>query len=56
VDLRYDGQVIVNPDSTTGRAKDIAPAPEATTENTSRAAPPAQPNKSAAPKKAKRHS
>lgn len=56
VDLRYDGQVIVNPDSTTGRAKEIAPTPDTTIENSSTAAPQPRPKKTAPPKKAKRHS
>ena len=56
VDLRYDGQVIVNPDSAVGHAKEIAPTPETTTENSSTAAPQARPRKTAPPKKAKRHS
>lgn len=55
VDLRYAGQVIVNPDSSAGHAKEAGATPEAATGSTPAATPAAPPKKNAVPKKAKKH-
>jgi cell division protein FtsQ len=54
IDLRYPGQVIVNPDTAAGHAKELAATPEASVEGKI-AGPPASPRKKIASKKAKKH-
>jgi cell division protein FtsQ len=54
VDLRYDGQVIVNPDSSTQNSKASAATPEASATSAT-AEPAAAPKKHATTKKAKKH-
>lgn len=54
VDLRYDGQVIVNPDAAAARAREFAQSPLAATEGT-QPAPPAPTRKSPTAKKPAKH-
>jgi cell division protein FtsQ len=54
VDLRYDGQVIMNPDAAATRAQELAKLPVAATESTYSDPAPAPPAKSPA-KKVKKH-
>ncbi len=54
VDLRYDGQVIVNPDAAAARAKQFAQSPVTSTEGT-QPAPPAPTAKTSPAKKARKH-
>jgi cell division protein FtsQ len=53
IDLRYDGQVIVNPDSSAAHAKGSATTPEASAESNP-PADPAAPSKRVAPRKSQR--
>lgn len=53
VDLRYEGQVIVNPDSAAQRGRERGPVADASTQVSSPAGTPAPPKKTA--KKAKKH-
>jgi cell division protein FtsQ len=55
VDLRYAGQVIVNPDASVGHARDAGAMPEAATGSTPAATAAAPPKQIASPNKAKKH-
>ena len=55
VDLRYQGQVIVNPDSSAQHAKQAEAASETAGDGTRPPNPEASPKKTAPPKKAKKH-
>lgn len=55
VDLRYQGQVIVNPDSSALHAKQSEATTEAAADGTSAPNSPTPPRKIAAPKKARKH-
>ena len=55
VDLRYEGQVIMNPDSTSSHPKEAGATPEAATDSRPAANPAAPSKKFAASKKAKKH-
>ena len=54
MDLRYDGQVIVNPDSSAAQPRSGS-APDTTAESTPPADPAAPANKTSTAKKAKKH-
>jgi len=55
VDLRFDGQVIVNPDSSAPNAKAPAATPDGTADNGSQADPTKSPKQPAPTKKARKH-
>jgi cell division protein FtsQ len=55
VDLRFDGQVIVNPDSSAQNAKAPVAIPDATADGATAADPATPPKKPAATKKARKH-
>jgi len=55
IDLRYDGQVIVNPDAAAARAKELAALPAMTPAATSAPAPQAPTTRTPKTRKAKKH-
>jgi cell division protein FtsQ len=55
MDLRFEGQVIVNPDSSAAHAKGAVASPDATAQNASPADPAPLAKKSPSAKKAKKH-